>query len=242
MIVFYQFDEEVAMRYNRDSELKFTPEANSPLSTLDASLFTTLTRKSVRRTYEKGQIVCMEGEPCPGLMMIETGWLTGVKISPQGREQEIRLAGPGEMVNIISVMAGGNNLITLKSIEASVLWIIEREALFDLMAEHPQLNRFITQDLAKRVVHLLNLVEDLSLRNVEGRLANLLLNRSKNGIIQRENWLTEAEIASSIGTTSVIISRILNEMEDQGAIRLEHHQIQILKPELLKSDLLLSYK
>ena len=56
---------------------------------------------AVRRTYEKGEMVCLEGEPCPGLIIVETGWISSVKLSPQGREQEIRVAGGGEMINEI---------------------------------------------------------------------------------------------------------------------------------------------
>jgi CRP-like cAMP-binding protein len=230
------------LKFDRSNEVISIFGPGTCLSELDASSLVAITEVAVKRTYEKGQILCLEGEPCPGLIIIESGWLTGVKISPQGREQEIRLAGPGEMINEISVMGGENNLITLKSMDHSNVWLIERDTLFDLMAKHPMLSNLITQNLAKRVVQLLNLVEDLALRNVEGRLARLLLDHSQDGIVQRQNWSTQAELAARIGTTSVVISRVLNEMEDQGAIRLEHHQIQILDYKILESAAYLNQK
>ena len=230
------------MNFDHDREVLSVFDPGTCLSELDASSLTAISAAAVRHSFEKGQIVCMEGEPCLGLIIIEAGWLTSVKISPQGREQEIGLAGPGEMINEISVMSGDINLITLKSLEHSIVWVIEQGKLFDLMAKHPILSNVITKNLAKRVVHLLNLVEDLALRNVEGRLARLLLNRSKNGIVQRQNWSTQAEMASCIGTTPVIISRILGEMEDKGAIHLEHHQIRILNHNLLETSVLMQYK
>ncbi len=191
------------MKYSQDRALLSAFGQGTCLSELDTHSLTAIIQVALKRIYAKGEIVCLEGEPCPGLFIIETGWLTGIKISPEGREQEIRLAGPGEMINEISVMGGETNLITLKSLDASTVWLIERETLFDLMSKHPMLNQLITKNLAKRVVQLLNLVEDLSLRNVEGRLAHLLLNRSENGVIKHYHWSTQAEIAASIGTTSV---------------------------------------
>jgi len=216
------------MSLNHNQEKQFNLGPGTSLAELDSSSLDAITRAAVRRSYEKGQIVCLEGESCPGLIIIESGWLSSVKISPQGREQEIRIEGPGNMINEISLMAGNTNLLTLKALEDSIIWVIERSVFFDLMANHPMLNTVITQNLAKLVVQLLNLVEDLSLRNVEGRLAHLLLNRSTDGVIHRRNWSTQEEMASRIGTTSVVISRVLNEMQDQGTIRLERNKIHIL--------------
>lgn len=219
-----------------------THDPGGCLANLDDACFEAIRNAAFRRTYKKGQIICHEGDPCPGLMMIETGWIKAVKSSPQGREQETRLAGPGEMINEISVMAGGDNLVTLKSLEASSLWVIGRAELFDLMAQYPALSSTINQSLAKQTVLLLNLVEDLSLRAVDSRLARLLLNRSLGDIILRQNWYTEAEMAACIGTTSEIISRILNEMEAQGAIRLERHKISILDRKMLEGPVYQKYK
>ena len=230
----------MSLNHNREEFSVFEP--GTCLSELDAASLTAISEAAVRHSFEKGQYVCLEGEPCLGLIIIEAGWLTSVKISPRGREQEIGLAGPGEMINEISVMSGDSNLITLKSLENSIVWVIEQNKLFDLMAKHPKLSNIITKNLAQRVVHLLNLVEDLALRNVEGRLARLLLNRSKNGVVQRQNWSTQAEMASCVGTTPVIISRILGEMEDKGEIHLEHRQIRILNHNLLETSILMESK
>jgi CRP-like cAMP-binding protein len=212
------------------------------LSELDASSLEAVTKAAFRRTYKKNEIVCLEGEPCSGLMIVESGWIKAVKISPQGREQETRLAGPGDMVNEISLMAGENNLVTLKSLESSLLWVIERDTLFRLMAEHPLLSQLMSKNLAQQVVHLLDLVEDLALRNVNERLARLLLERSQNDIIHRQNWSTQAEMAARIGTTPVIVSRTLGKMENDGAIRLDRQKITILDRKKLESAETLRYK
>jgi CRP-like cAMP-binding protein len=230
------------MELDHTNEKQFTLGPGTCLAELDASSLAAITQAAVRRSYEKGQIVCLEGEPCPGLIIIESGWLSSVKISPQGREQEIRLEGPGEMINEISVMAGEINLVTLKSLENSTIWVIERKVFFDLMAKHPSLSNIIIQNQARLIVQLLDLVEDLSLRKVEGRLAHLLLNRSKDGIIHLKYWSTQEEMAACIGTTSVVISRILNEMQGRGAIRLEHHRIHILDHEKLEMAAMLNHK
>jgi len=239
-------DDPIEVRFEMEFiRQKTEPSAFGPgtcLSELDAASLATIIQVAIKRNYDKGEIICLEGEYCQGIYIVGAGWIMGLKTSPQGREQEIRLAGPGEMINEISVVAGKSNLLTLKSLDVSILWLIERDVLFDLMAKHPMLSKIISQNLAKRVVQLLNLVEDLSLRTVEGRLANLLLSRSKDGIIQRHHWSTQAEMAACIGTTPVVVSRVLNEMEVQGVIRLERHRIAILDHKMLESAILSNQK
>ncbi len=230
------------MRRDSKGEVLFTLSQGSCLAELDASSLEAITQAAIRRTYDKDQIVCLEGDPCPGLMIVESGWLEVLKISPQGREQVTRQAGPGEMFNEVSVLARGDNLVTVKSLESSVVWLVSREILFDLMETHPLLGRTISQNLANHVWHLLDLIEDLSLRNVDGRLARLLLNRSQDGVVRRQHWLTQAEMAACIGTTPVIVSRVLNELQDRGAIRLERHRIFILERQVLESVEFQNYK
>lgn len=230
------------MDFERGGKMRSSFGPPTCLSELDAASLNAIIAAAVRRTIKKGNFICVEGEPCPGLIIIESGWVQGVKVSPQGREQEIRLAGPGEMINEISVMAGEINRLTLKTLENSIIWIIEREIILGLMAKHPILSNIITQNMAKRLVQLMDIVEDLALRNVEGRLARLILNYSTSNHIQDHHWSTREEIASRIGTTSVVISRVLHEMEDQGAIRLDGHQIYILNDKILEAVAFNEYK
>ena len=195
---------------------------------LDLCVLKAIADSAISRKYEAGQIVFLDGEPCAGLYIVQEGWLKGFKHAPTGREQTIRFIGPSEAFNEIGVLADGKNLVTVQALEPSTVWIIQREALLRLMEAYPQLCRLITQNLAKRVYHLMNLIEDLSLRTVEGRLARLLLEQSNEGIVNRRRWATQAEIAAQLGTVPGVINQVLHELTDEGLIRMERHRICIL--------------
>jgi CRP-like cAMP-binding protein len=195
---------------------------------LDLSILKALADASILRRYEAGQIIFLDGEPCAGLYIVQDGWLKGFKHAPTGREQVIRFIGPGEAFNEIGVLAEGKNLVTVQTLEPSAVWVIQREVLLRLMETYPQLCRLIAQNLAKRVYHLLNMIEDLSLRTVEGRLARLLLEQSKEGIVNRQRWATQAEMAAQLGSVPGVINRILHSLADEGLIRIERHRIHIL--------------
>ena len=195
---------------------------------LDPPTLESISHAAIRRSYDAGQVVFLEGEPNSGLYAVQEGWLRAVKISPTGREQVIRFVGPGEMFNEIGVFAGGLNQVTVEALEAAVVWIIPRETLLGLMDTHPSLCHLITQNLAERILHLIGLVEDLSLRTVEERLARLLLEQSRGNIVSRRRWSTQAEMAARLGSVPDVINRALRGLAEEELIQIERHQIHIL--------------
>jgi CRP-like cAMP-binding protein len=207
----------------------------SYFSNLDSRALDILARSAIRRKYDAGQVVLIEGEPCPGLYIIESGWLKAVKIGLDGREQVLQMLQAGEAFNAISVFTDAPNQASVSALEPSLIWLIPREVLLRLMDEHPQLMHQVVRDLAGRVMHLVRMVEDLSLRSVEARLARLLLEQSQGESVQRRRWATQAEMASRLGTVPDVVNRALRKLSEEGLIHVERHQIQILDKEGLKT-------
>ena len=83
-------------------------------------------------------------------------------------------------------------------------------------------------------ITLVQMVEDLSLRSVEARLARLLLEQAHGETVLRRQWATQREMASHLGTVTDVVNRTLRKMVDLGMIKVERHQIQILDPQGLK--------
>jgi len=182
----------------------------------------------IQRTYDADELIFVEGEPCAGLYIVRTGWVKAVKISPDGREQVLHFIGPGEAFNTYGVFASEANPASAIALETTTLGIIPRDTILQLLETHPALARVVIQDLARRVQHLLNLVEDLSLRTVESRLARYLLQTASGDVLKRQRWATQAEIAARLGTVPDVLNRALRALADDGLIRLDRHQITIL--------------
>jgi len=88
--------------------------------------------------------------------------------------------------------------------------------------------RQVVKDFAGRVMHLLRMVEDLSLRSVEARLARLLLELAEGEVVQRRRWATQADLAARLGTVPDVVNRALRKLAAAGLIHVERQQIQIL--------------
>lgn len=136
---------------------------------LDQTTLEAIARVATRRTYDAEQLVFLEGEVSSGLCVVEKGWLKAIKLAPDGREQVLNFLGPNEVFNAVGVFARNVNPATVIALEASTIWIIQRDTMLQFLEEHPCLAHTVIQDLAERLLHLLQLVEDLSLRSVEAR-------------------------------------------------------------------------
>ncbi len=222
---------------NKDEPLRRVDilKSVSYFSDVDAAALNPVAHSAIRRAYDAGQVVLIEGEPCAGLYVVESGWLKAVKIGLDGREQVLQTLKSGDVFNGISVFTDAPNQATVTALEASVVWLVPREVLLKLMDEHPALARKVVKDLAERVMHLVRMVEDLSLRSVEARLARLLLEQAEGGSVQRRRWATQAEMASRLGTVPDVVNRALRKLSEEGMINVERHQIQILNKEGLRT-------
>lgn len=204
-------------------------------SHLGATALRAVAHSAARRTYTKGRVIFLEGDPCAGLCIVEKGRVKLFKLSPQGREQIVKLLGPGEFFNEVAVLDGGPNPVSAMAALDSTLWIVDRRAMVDLMTRFPALAVGVIENLAARARHLLSLVEDLSLRTVSARLAKLLLMQAAEGN-QAPRQLTQEEMAAQLGTVREMVGRALRSFEDEGLIRFDRHRIVILDREALENE------
>ncbi len=180
------------------------------------------------REYEAGEIVVLEGDAQPALYYLQYGWLKVVKVSPAGREQILRFLEPGDTFNEVGVFAKQENPATAIALEPAGTWLIQREALLRFVRERPEFAQDVITRLAERMLFLVSLVTDLSLRPVTGRLARLLLEDAVEGVLERPRWYTQAELAARLGTVPDVVQRALRGLEAEGLIAVDRQQIRIL--------------
>lgn len=187
-----------------------------------------LAQMSRWREYDAGEVVVLEGDAQPGLYYLHFGWLKVVKTSPAGREQILRFLEPGDTFNEIGVFTNQANPATAIALEPAGVWLIPRTALLRLLQEKPDFAQHIISKMAERMLYLVSLVTDLSLRPVTGRLARLLLEDAVNDVLERPRWYTQAELAARLGTVPDVVQRALRSLENDSLLAVDRHQIRIL--------------
>jgi CRP/FNR family transcriptional regulator len=183
-------------------------------------------RTLVERHFARGESVFLEGDPCEGLYLVVSGRVRIYKVSEEGREQVLTLAGPGETFNEVPVFDGGPNAATVQALEATTLYVLPAKDFLRLAAEYPSIWRGMMKVFASRLRQLTVLVEDLSFRQVRSRVAKVLLQWQEEG--QRGSTpprLTQREIAAMVGSAREVVGRALHALDEAGAMRLERGHI-----------------
>ncbi len=187
---------------------------------------------TVQREYGRGQVIFLEGDPCAGLHIVAAGEVKVFKLSPQGREQILHRFRAGDTFNGVAVMDGGPNPASATAVTDATLCVIDRADIRRLAERYPQLAWAMIETIAGRTRHLVAMVEDLSLRSVKARLARLLLMEAARteGLsdIDRNQMVTQTEMAARLGTVREMIGRALRDLADEGLIEFDRHRIVIV--------------
>jgi CRP/FNR family transcriptional regulator len=179
-----------------------------------------------QKAFIKGQTIISEGDSHRNLHFVNTGVVKIFKTSSEGKEQIIRIARPGESFNDIGVFGSGVSQYSAQALGNVVVYWINKNDLMPFMERNWQIALNALEILGDNGHHLLTLVEDLSFKNVTGRVAKILLQNSLPGPegFQR---LTQYEMAAMAGTAREVVGRSLKTLEENGSISLERHRIVI---------------
>jgi CRP-like cAMP-binding protein len=190
---------------------------------------------AIRRAFAPGETIIREGDPCEAAYFVADGQVRGHRLSLSGREQILARLSSGQSFNTVPPFQDhGVNHATVAAVTPVSVYAIVRDDFRQLMAECPDLAVAMLREFAGRLDHLTNLVEDLSLRTVRGRLARFLLQRADaDEVTQR--W-TQDEMAAHLGTVRDVVGRTLRAFTDAGLLQLDRQRIVLLDREGLETE------
>ena len=195
---------------------------------LDEGSLRRLADSATWKIFPPNAVVFWEGDTESNLYFLQYGSLKVLKSSPEGREQVLRFIDAGEIFNEIGVLAKRSNPATAVALEESGIWLLPRHALDKIVTEHPQVALQIIENMADKIIELVMLAADLSLKTVEARFAKLLLDSAEGDAIERRRWTNQTELASRLGTVPDVLSRVIRELTKAGLIEMDKQSIRIL--------------
>ena len=178
------------------------------------------------RTLTAGETVVWEGEACEAVYFVTQGLLRVRRMSPEGREQVLAYLGPGESLNLVPALDGGENPATVEELSDASLLTLSCGQFHAILYEHPEVAQVVLTQLAREVRRLSDMVEELALHTVRTRLARFLLGHAE-GASPPKGW-TQEEIAASIGTVREMVGRTLRAFSEEGLIRRPRGRIVVV--------------
>jgi len=185
---------------------------------------------AVRKYYSRGQNFFAEGDDGIGFYIVLSGKVKVFKLSPDGKEQIFHILEASEPFAEAAVFAGEHYPASAQALSETIVLFFPRQKFVELISREPSLALSMLALLSQRLRKLTMLVENLSLKEVPGRLAAYLLylhERNDDSATVKLD-ISKNQMASLLGTIPETLSRILKRMTDEKLIKADARTISIL--------------
>src|SRR5574337_1814386 len=147
---------------------------------LDARALEGIRAHAFEVRLQKGHVLFTEGEPAQAMYVVRSGKVKIFKLSPDGREQVLRIAEAGDCFNEVPIFDDEPNPANAQAVESAALWGIRRDGMRRLVEEHPAIAIGFLKAFAGKLRYFTRKVEDLSFRSVTSRVAKHLLEMAED--------------------------------------------------------------
>ncbi|KAA8439939.1 Crp/Fnr family transcriptional regulator [Weissella paramesenteroides] len=177
------------------------------------------------RQLVKGEILYSLNDNDDTLYIVHTGELKNYRILENGKEQLIRLLGPGAFTGEWSIFKSDikhNDYI--EALEPTEICQLTRQGFKQVLGQYPEISMSLLQHMSERLDISENQTATLAYGSITKRitsyLADLIINSKVNqeGTIQVALPMTRKDLASYLGTTPESVTRGFNKLEKAGVI------------------------
>ncbi len=171
-----------------------------------------------------GQSAFRPGQACAAFLVVTAGSVKVSTVTDSGRELLLYRVGPGQTC-VLTTAA----LLAHADYDAEGLAETDTEALAiprplfeELLASSPAFRQFVFSSYGERLRDLIGLVQEVSQRHVDRRLARFLAERAESPIV-----MTHQEIAAELGTAREVVSRLLKQFAGEGLVVIERRHVVV---------------
>ncbi len=185
---------------------------------------------AVKKKFRKAERIFSEGDIGNGFYIVAEGRVKIYKVSTEGKEQILHIIDTGEPFGEVPVFTGKHFPAHAEAIAKSTLFFFPRTAFVELIKKNPTLALNMLAVLSMRLRQFAAQVENLSLKEVPGRLAAHLILLAGDQTHQERITLniSKGQLASLLGTIPETLSRIFTKMSSYQLIEVDGRMITIL--------------
>lgn len=182
----------------------------------------------------KGRVVFQPDETGEGLFILKSGGVQVYRISPEGKRFVVSTVEPGTFFGEMAFLGQSMYGSFAETTEPSVLCVMSRYDIEQLMQRYPAVAVRMMQALSQRLSEAETQLEDLALKSLAARLATFILRHTGDDDRQMLG-LTHNDLAERVGTSRETATQALNELKADGLIAIGRKRIEILDREGLEA-------
>jgi CRP-like cAMP-binding protein/CheY-like chemotaxis protein len=181
------------------------------------------------RQFKKNQVIYYEGDKGNGLYLLINGSVKTIKLAEDGRELMTGMYGPDAYLGINAMLANEDYTDTATALEDSLLCLIPKDQLEQLLNMYPVVARefikLLSNDIREKEEQLLQ----LAYHSVRKRMAEAMVRLSRQHVTEGEAFkISREDLAAMAGMATETVSRTLSDFKDEGLIDKKGSAITIL--------------
>ncbi|MEJ8811936.1 Crp/Fnr family transcriptional regulator [Variovorax ureilyticus] len=185
----------------------------------------------VQRRYRTHSLLIEEGDEGSAVYIVLSGRLRAFVSDSRGREVTMALHGPGDYVGEMS-LDGGRRSASVQAMEPTLCAIVTRETMLHHIEKDPEFAMALIVRLIRRARLATESARSMALLDVYSRLKNLLESRAAlqpDGTRLIAERLTHQAIASEIGCSREMVSRLMKDLESGGYLSVVERQLVLAR-------------
>lgn len=203
------------------------------LTALEQSARDLIQRSAKSFSFTAGQRVFSQGQPARNFLIMKQGSVRVSVTTDSGREIVLYHVEPGQTCiwTTAGLLGEGEYEAEAHADSDGEAVTIPKAAFLQLMAESPVFRQFVFSSYGGRLHSLIALVQDISARHLDRKLARFLLQEAVEGIVMR----THQAIAIELNTSREVVTRLVQDFAQRGWLKPGRGQIAIRNAEALRN-------
>jgi CRP-like cAMP-binding protein len=201
-----------------------------------------LEARSLAREFPRRSIIYFPDEPGESVLLLTTGRVKIMTVTPDGRQTILAFVEPGEVFGELAVLDPAPRDEYAEAVEDSRLLAIPRDELLWLMGRRPDVALSVTKLLGLRVRRVENRLKNVLFRSNRERMVALLLELlASHGRPADDGWeirvrLSHQDMANLIGSTRETVTLTLGQLQREGLIEVSRRRIAVRQRERLAAE------
>ena len=193
------------------------------------------------REVRRRQVIYLPGDPGASVFFVNGGRVKISKVTRDGKELTLAYRGPGEIFGELCMLEGGPREEMAEAMENAMITELTRDEFEKIVQQNGMLGYRLTKAMLQRRREVENKVEQLLFKDVNAKLAELLLRLGNEYGVQSGRGtlvalkITHQEMANLIGSTRETVSLTLSMFKKKGLIQTDGRKVIISDREGLRA-------
>ncbi|MFP4441079.1 MAG: Crp/Fnr family transcriptional regulator [Chloroflexaceae bacterium] len=189
------------------------------------------------QTVEAGTVFFAPDERTEVLFILKSGRVRIFRLSPEGKAFTTAIVSAGTIFGEMTLVGQHMHDNFAEALDSCVICLMSNEDVRRLLLSDPRIAARIAETLGRRLIDMEQRLSDFAFKSVPQRVAGTLLTIARSdqsrqvwpfGKQRTEVRVTHEQLAEFVGTYRETVTKILNELRDQGLIELRRGKIALL--------------